>query len=412
MNAESQLIMLWENGAISIRSILANRGRSFLTALGVIIGVASVITLTALGQGARISVEERLGTLGANLMIVYSGEPRGTSLVRPRTTNIRPTLTADDLAMIESFPEELVVMTAPESSLSGQLKFENRNVTATVIGTHPNYTEIRNFAPIYGSFFGESDLENRRNVVALGAETYRELFPDGRDPLGSTVRINGFPFRVVGIMEEKGSPSQDASAIIPFSTFRRSLSGEDRYAMINIQAGSPEVMYDLQEQIEQALLAARRLPSIELADFYIANQMDLIGTVTEVADTFTLLLGGIAAISLLVGGIGIMNIMLVSVTERTREIGIRMALGAKSSHLMAQFLTEAVILSAAGGGIGIAVGYGLAWGLQRFGGLLTSVTPDSVVIAFSFALVIGLFFGGYPAYRASRLNPIEALRYE
>jgi len=412
MKAVRQLIMMWENGAMSVRSILSNRGRSFLTALGVIIGVASVITLTALGQGARLSVEDRLSTLGANLLIVYSGEPRGTSLVRPRTTNIRPTLTADDLALIDSLPEDLVVMTARESSLNGWLKFENRNAAATVIGTDPVYPEIRNFRPVYGAFFSEHDMDNRRNVVAIGAQTYRELFPDGRDPLGAMIRINGFPFRVIGVMEEKGSPSQDASVLIPLSTYRRSLSGEDRYAMINIQAAAPEIMYELQAKIEEALLRLRRLPSMDLADFYIANQMDLIGTVTDVADTFTLLLGGIAAISLLVGGIGIMNIMLVSVTERTREIGIRMALGAKATHLMTQFLTEAVILSAGGGLIGVGLGYALSWGIQRFGGLVTMVTPESVLIAFSFALLTGLFFGGYPAYRASRLDPIEALRHE
>jgi len=412
MRVVANLIMLWENAAMSVRSILSNRARSFLTALGVIIGVASVITLTALGQGARVSVEQRMSTLGANLLIVYSGEPRGTSLVRPRTTNIRPTLTGEDLALITSLGEELVVSTAPESALSGQLKFRTRNTAATVIGTDPHYPEIRNFHPTYGSFFTSADMEQRRNVVVLGIQTYRDLFPDGADPLGESVRINGFPFRVIGIMEEKGSPSQDASAIIPFSTYRRSLSGEDRYAMINVQATSPEVMYELQDRIEQELLSLRGLPSMELADFYVANQMDLIGTVTEVADTFTLLLGGIAAISLLVGGIGIMNIMLVSVAERTSEIGIRMALGAKSSHLMTQFLTEAVILSAGGGIIGVGLGYALAWGVQQFGGLLTLVTPEAVAVAFSFAAFTGLFFGVYPAYRASRLDPIEALRHE
>ena len=412
MTSKARLVMLWENGAMSFRSILSNKVRAFLTALGVVIGVASVIGLTALGHGAGIAVESRLSNLGANLLIVYSGEPRGTSLVRQRTTNIAPMLTADDLEFIDSLPPDLVVKTAPESSQNGQLKFENRNTVATVIGTDPDYPDIRNFHPIYGSFFSQLDMESRRNVVAIGVQTYRELFPDGRDPLGATIRINGLPFHVIAIMEEKGSPTQDASVLIPFSTYRRSLSGSDNYAIINIQAASTEVMYELQSTIENEMLRLRRVPSMEMANFYIANQMDLIGTVTGVADTFTLLLAGIAAISLLVGGIGIMNIMLVSVTERTREIGVRMALGAKGRHVMTQFLTEAVILSAGGGLIGVLLGYLFSWGAQRFGGLASVVTPDSVLIAFSFAVVIGLFFGGYPAYRASRLDPIEALRYE
>ena len=412
MTIRSRLVMIWENCAMSLRSILSNKVRASLTALGVIIGVASVITLTALGQGARENVQEQLSTLGANLLIVYSGEPAGTSLVRTRTTNIRPVLTAADLAAIDSLSEELVVKTAPESSKNGQLKFENRNSVATVIGTDPDYPDIRNFRPVYGSFFSGHDIEQRNSVAVIGVQTYRELFPDGRDPIGERIRIDGFSFRVIGIMEEKGSPSQDASALIPYTTYRRLLTGDNDFAMINVQAASLDVMYELQEIIEERLLAARRVPSMELADFYIANQMDLIGTVTGVADTFTLMLAGIAAISLLVGGIGIMNIMLVSVTERTREIGVRMALGARSIHLMMQFLTEAVILSAGGGLVGVIAGYAAATAAARFAGVATLVTPEAVMLAFSFAVAIGLFFGGFPAYRASRLDPIEALRYE
>ena len=412
MTIRSRLVMIWENCAMSLRSILSNKVRASLTALGVIIGVASVIALTALGQGARANVQEQLGTLGANLLIVYSGEPAGTSLVRTRTTNIRPVLTAADLAAIDSLSEELVVKTAPESSKNGQLKFENRNSVATVIGTDPDYPDIRNFRPVYGSFFSGHDIEQRNSVAVIGVQTYRELFPDGRDPIGERIRIDGFSFRVIGIMEEKGSPSQDASALIPYTTYRRLLTGDNDFAMINVQAASLDVMYELQEIIEERLLAARRVPSMELADFYIANQMDLIGTVTGVADTFTLMLAGIAAISLLVGGIGIMNIMLVSVTERTREIGVRMALGARSIHLMMQFLTEAVILSAGGGLAGVIAGYAAATAAVRFAGVATLVTPEAVMLAFSFAVAIGLFFGGFPAYRASRLDPIEALRYE
>jgi putative ABC transport system permease protein len=401
-----------ENVALSFRSIAAAKGRSFLTALGVMIGVAAVIGLVALGTGARISVENQLGSLGANLMIVYSGEPRGTSLVRPRTSNITPTLGRADLDFIESFPPDWIVASAPENSANGQLKFQNLNTAATVIGTGPDYPEIRNFQPIYGSFFTAADVESRKNSVVLGIQVYRDLFPGGGDPLGQRVRINGVPFQVTGIMEEKGSAAQDGSVFIPISSFQRSISGGDKYTVINIKAASDERMDELQQMLEEELLRLHRLPSMDAADFYIANQLDIISAVRGVADTFTLLLGGIAAISLLVGGIGIMNIMLVSVTERTREIGVRMAMGAKSKDIMVQFLTEAVLLSSAGGIIGIILGFLVAWAARYFGNLAAVITVDSIVMAFSFALVTGLFFGGYPAWRASRLDPIDALRYE
>ncbi|GAB6089949.1 ABC transporter permease [Spirochaeta dissipatitropha] len=404
--------MMYENAAMSFRSIRSNKVRSFLTALGVMIGVASVIALTALGEGARVSVEKNIGDLGANLLIIYSGEPRGSSLIRTRTTNIAPRLTPDDLAFIDSLGEEYVSRTAPESTVNVQLKFENLNTSATLVGTDPDYPAVRNFFPVYGAFFSELDMVNRSNNAVIGVQIYRDLFPDGRDPLGQTIRVNGLPYRVIGIMEEKGSLAQDSSLFIPFSAFQRSHSGADNFAVINVQAASTAVMYELQEMIEHEMLRDRNIFSMEDADFYISNQLDVIGAMTAVTGTFTLLLSGIAAISLLVGGIGIMNIMLVSVTERTREIGVRMALGAKSRHILTQFLTEAVLLSAGGGLIGVGLGYIISHGAQRFAGLASYVSLDSVALALSFAVAIGLFFGGYPAYRAAQLDPIEALRYE
>lgn len=293
MSTVAKLVMLYENIAMSFRSIKANKIRSLLTALGVLIGVASVIGLTALGQGTRVSVEERLGQLGANLLIVYSGEPRGTSLVRTRTTNIAPRLTPADLQMIRDLPPELVSRIAVESSMNGQIKFERLNTAAAVIGTDTSYPAVRNFRPVYGSFFTDADMANRARVAVIGVQIYRELFPDGADPVGQTIRVNNLPYRITGIMEEKGSPAQDAAVFIPFSTFQRSHSGQENYAMFNIQAASPEIMYELQEVIEQNMLRLRRLPGMDLADFYIANQQDVIGTMTAVTDTFTLLLGGL-----------------------------------------------------------------------------------------------------------------------
>ena len=405
-------ITQWENTRISVRSIAGAPIRSALTALGVMIGVAAVIILIALGRGAQTQVESSLHALGANLLIVYSGEPRGTALVRNNTANIRPTLSESDLAMIQDLPLELVALSTPASTANVQLKFENRNIAASVVGTGPEYPDIRNFQPIHGSFFTQTDLDRRSAVVLLGAQIYRDLFDAGRDPVGENIRIDGVSYRVIGVMEEKGSAAQDSSVLIPITTFQRRISGETDYAMISMQAASSEVMREAQAVIEQQLLRLHRLPSMDYADFYIANQMDLLSTVAGVASTFTLLLASIAGISLVVGGVGIMNIMLVSVTERTREIGVRMALGARPRDITAQFLTEAVVLAIGGGIVGIALGLAGSWVAVNMARTAAEVSTASVVAAFGFSVFIGLFFGGYPAWRASKLDPIEALRYE
>lgn len=398
--------------AMSLRSIASNKARAFLTALGVMIGVAAVIALVALGNGAQVSVEASLQSLGSNLLIVYSGQPRGSSLVRRSTTSIVPALTEKDLEFIRSLPENLVVLATPESSATGQIKYENRNTSATVVGTGIEYPSIRNFHPIYGDFFSDLDLKTRKTVAVIGAQVYKDLFEEGSDPLGQKIRINGIGFRILGVMEEKGSSTQDTQIFIPVSAFQRYITGSSNYAMVNIQAADLDLMRDLQRIIEDELLKLHRLPNMDTADFYVANQLDLLSTVQGVTGTFTLLLGSIAAISLIVGGIGIMNIMLVSVTERTREIGVRMALGAKPKDILSQFLTEAIILSVGGGLIGILLGLLVSWGASRFGGMASVVSIDSIILAFGFAVITGLFFGGYPAFRASRLDPIEALRYE
>jgi putative ABC transport system permease protein len=397
---------------MSLRSIASSKARSFLTALGVMIGVAAVITLVALGNGTQKSVEQSLESLGSNLLIVYSGEPKGSSLVRRNTTSIKPVLTEEDLAFFDSLSPEYITLTAPESSETGQLKYGNSNTSGTVVGTNTNYTAVRNFFPVYGSFFSENDLAARKPVAVIGAQIYRDLFGDGTDPVGQKIRINGIAFTVSGIMEEKGSSSSDTSVFIPISTFQKYISGEDDYALINIQAVTLETMGELQIYMENELLRLHNLPNMDAADFYIANQLDLLSTVQGVTGTFTLLLGSIAAISLIVGGIGIMNIMLVAVTERTREIGVRMALGAKSRDIMSQFLTESVILSVGGGIIGIILGVTGAILAEAVGGMASVISVNSIFLAFGFAVATGLFFGGYPAWQASKLDPIEALRYE
>ena len=407
-----KLAMFKESVSMSLRSIASNKVRSFLTALGVMIGVGAVISLVALGNGAQLSVEQSLQSLGSNLLILYSGQPKGQSLVRRSTTNIAPAITEDDLEFLRSLEPNLIVKSAPESSATGQIKFSNINTVSTVLGTDTNYPDVRNFHVVYGDFFTDQDLKSRKPVAAIGAQTYKDLFSDGIDPLGQKIRINGIGFRVTGVMEEKGSSTSDSQIFIPISTFQRYISGSDKFTLVNIQGTDMDHMRDLQRIIEDELLRLHRLPNMDAADFYVANQLDLLSTLQGVTGTFTILLGSIAAISLIVGGIGIMNIMLVSVTERTREIGVRMALGAKPRDILSQFLTEAIILSVGGGLIGVALGIITSWASTEFAGMASVISIDSIILAFSFAVAPGLFFGGYPAYRASRLDPIEALRYE
>ncbi len=407
-----KLAMLKESISMSLRSIASNKIRSFLTALGVMIGVGAVISLVALGNGAQLSVEQSLQSLGSNLLILYSGQPKGSSLVRRNTTNIAPAITEDDLEFLRSLEPNLIVKSAPESSATGQIKFSNKNTVSTVLGTDTNYPDVRNFHVIYGDFFTDQDVKSRKPVAVIGAQTYKDLFSEGIDPLGQKIRVNGIGFRVTGVMEEKGSSTSDSQIFIPISTFQRYISGSDKFTLVNIQGTDMDLMRDLQRIIEDELLRLHRLPNMDAADFYVANQLDLLSTLQGVTGTFTILLGSIAAISLIVGGIGIMNIMLVSVTERTREIGVRMALGAKPRDILSQFLTEAIILSVGGGLIGVALGIITSWASTEFAGMASVISIDSIILAFSFAVATGLFFGGYPAYRASKLDPIEALRYE
>ncbi len=403
---------LYENVRMSLRSIRANKVRAFLTALGVMIGTGAVIAMLALGAGAQRSVESSLESLGSNLLLLYSGQPKGGSLVRRSTTNIVPTITEADIAAIKALDPQLVAFVAPESSASGQAKFGNTSTTVTIVGTDVEYPAIRNIHPVMGEFFLPTDVDSRKAVVVLGAQLYDDLFGGTGDPIGQKVRLNGLSYRVAGLMERKGNSTTDSSVYIPISTYQRYIAGAKDYALVNIQAGNSDRMREAQSAIESELLRLHKMPSLEVADFYVANQLDLLDTLQGVAGTFTLLLGGIAAISLIVGGIGIMNIMLVSVTERTREIGVRMALGAKTNDIIAQFMTEAIILSVGGGLIGVAIGVGSSYAFSIWGGLASTVEPLSVILSFGFSLVIGLVFGGYPAYRASQLDPIEALRYE
>jgi putative ABC transport system permease protein len=418
----TQLADLWENVRVALDGLVANKLRSGLTMLGVIIGVAAVIALMAVGQGAQDEITDQINSIGTNMLFVstYSsgqvGGTEGGSLG----------LTMDDVEALSdanNVPGAETIV--PQFDGRAQIIFGDSNLNTTVSGVTPAYQTVYELVMEGGQFIDEEHVDRRSKAVVLGASVAEELFGDF-NPVGQTIKVvNNSGLRVslevVGVVESQGDSllnSVDDSFIVPLSTAQtklfnaRNAVGELTVSRINVMARSEELVDATEEQIETTLREEHDLLDDEDADFRILNQADLLEAATTVTDTMTVLLGAIAGISLLVGGIGIMNIMLVSVTERTREIGLRKAVGARKSDVLLQFLMEAMILSLAGGLLGIGLGVGLAY-LVNFTGLFTSsVTGGSILLAVSFSLGIGLFFGIYPANQAAKLSPIEALRYE
>lgn len=395
---------------IALRAMAANPLRSLLTALGVIIGVGAVIAMVAIGQGARRAVTDQVQALGSNLLTVFAGQVQLARIVRGDAVQ---TLTIEDAEEISKTVPGVTGISA-EYSRQAQVVFRAENVISQISGVTPQFQEVRNFRPARGEFFTEQEMRSRAKVAVVGKTVADRLFPD-TDPIGQRIKIRGITFTVIGIMEEKGATSfndRDDVVFVPLTTAQRRLFGVTHVRTIHVQVASAEEMPAAQEALTEVLRTRHRLALHQENDFTVRSQADILQTFTSVSQTMTVLLGGIAAVSLIVGGIGIMNIMLVSVTERTREIGIRMAVGARRRDIMLQFLVESVALSVGGGLIGIGVGVLGSQLITRFAGWATMLSLQAVLLAFAFAVAVGVFFGLYPAQRAARLDPIVALRHE
>lgn len=393
--------------------VSSNKVRSGLTMLGIIIGIASVIAMLAMGQGAKAQIESNIQSIGSNLLLVMPGAQRGVGAAVSTGRGAAQSLTNEDAQALTGLSEALAV--APESSRRFQIAAGGKNTNTQVIGTTPSYVSVRNLSVANGSFFTDNQVASRARVAVLGPTTRDDLFGIDASPIGQSIRVNGVSFTVVGVTAAKGGSgfaNQDDTVFVPLSTLQLYLSGGDYVTTISLQAKDQASMAALQESATNLLLNRHRIPSPDRADFSILNQSDLVSAASSVTDTFTMLLASIAGISLLVGGIGIMNMMLTTVTERTREIGLRQAIGAEKHEIVGQFLGEAVLLTVLGGGIGILLGYGAARVLSSLAQIPTTVAWSSVALAFSVSAGIGLVFGFYPAQRAAGLNPIEALRFE
>ncbi len=402
-------MLLTEIFRVALEAIRANKLRSFLTALGIIIGIAAVITMVALGEGAQRMVEARLQGLGVNVVTVRPGQEFFGGVDRGENR-----LTAKDARALVANPVAIRAV-SPEMQRRLQVEFGASNANLPVYGVWPSYFDIQNHMLVSGRLFTEAEERGRRRVAVLGATVGDSLRVPTDSLVGQTVRVRGISFEVIGILAAKGAAgfgNPDENIYVPLATAQVRVFGEDRVGNISVQATSETQIDAAINEIDAVLRRAHRLRQAEPSDFTIRNQTTLLETFQSTTRTFSFLLAGIALVSLLVGGIGIMNIMLVSVTERTREIGVRKALGARKRDILQQFLIESLTLCLVGGIIGVGVGIGGATALQRLAGWNTAISPEAVVIAFGFSAAVGIFFGILPARWAASLDPIESLRYE
>ncbi len=395
-------------------ALSANKARSGLTILGIVIGISSVIAMVSIGQGAQGTIQASIQSIGSNLILVTPGTQRGPGFQISAGRGSARTLTQGDA---EQIAKEITLAKAVAPELSGryQITSKGKNTNTSVLGTTGSYPVVRNVQIDLGSFITDQHIRSLSKVAVLGPTVRDDLFGEGIDPTGQTIRIKNIEFRIIGLTKVKGGSgfsNQDDMVFIPLSSAQRFLAGDTFVTTISVQAPDTDSMSPIQQQITTLLLDRHHISDPQLADFSTLNQADIVATASSVTQTFTILLAAVAGISLVVGGIGIMNMMLTTVTERTREIGLRKAIGAKKRDINLQFLTEAVMLTFIGGFIGVVLGWSISFAITYFGILQTSVSFFSIMLAFGVSAAIGIVFGYYPARRAARLNPIEALRYE
>ncbi len=393
--------------------VSSNKTRSGLTMLGIVIGIASVIAMLAVGQGSKAQIEANIQSIGSNLLLVQPGFQRGAGLTVSAGRGSSQSLTREDASALASLAG--VAAVSPESTTRQQIVARGQNTNTSVVGTTSSYLDTRNVRVAEGAFFSEAQVASRAKVAVIGPTTRDDLFGEGADAVGQKVRIRNLEFTVIGVTEAKGGSgftNQDDMVFIPLNTLSTYFTGSDSVGSIAVKAASQEGMAGVQAAITSLLLERHGIADPQQADFSVLNQSDIASAASSATQTFTVLLASIAGISLLVGGIGIMNMMLTTVTERTREIGLRLAIGAQKQEIVGQFLGESILLTVLGGLSGIGLGYLIAWGVQRFLGTTAVVTWSSVSLAVGVSAAIGLVFGYYPAKRAAKLNPIQALKYE
>jgi putative ABC transport system permease protein len=398
---------------VCLRALMRNKMRSFLTMLGIVIGVAAVISMVGITSGARSSVEQQIASLGDNVFMLFSGNSNrsGTRLA----FGSRSTITEEDIEAIRSQCPDVRYIT-PAVRANSQVLYGSQNWATQILGVTPEFTDIRRYEIASGRMFNETDVRGAAKVCVIGQTVVDNLF-EGTDPVGQTIRIRRLPFEVIGVLSPKGQAAmgqdQDDIILVPNTTAsKKFFSGDTRVSMAFGSVTSAQAVSSAEQEMTDVLRARHHIGPNDDDDFVIRTQADIASTVEQSSRTMTILLGSVALVSLLVGGIGIMNIMLVSVTERTREIGIRMSVGARQSNILWQFLLESLLLAALGGLLGVLLGVGVSATISKFAGWATQVSPVAAAVAVAFAGIVGIFFGFYPARKASLLDPIEALRYE